>query len=70
MSRAKTTYRFTLQADGVQIEELGVMALRDDDEAAAFGQRVARDLAKGPDQHPGAIAIIKRGRTVRRIPVE
>jgi hypothetical protein len=63
-------YCFTLQADGTLIEELGFMALRNDSEAVAFGEQIARDLANGVDQQPGAaIAITKRARTVHRIPV-
>jgi hypothetical protein len=64
-------YRFVLQADGTLVEELGFMALRDDGEAVAFGEQIARDLANGLDQQSGAaIAITKRARTVHRIPVQ
>ena len=70
MKPADTIYRFALQSDGVEVEDLGVMSLRDDAEATAFGERVARDLAAGPAQPPGAaLAIIARSRTVRSIPV-
>jgi hypothetical protein len=54
----------------VEIEELGTMALGNDVEASDFGAGIARDLANGLDKPSGAIAIIKRGRTVRSIPVE
>jgi hypothetical protein len=55
----------------VDIEELGVMALCDDGEAADFGERVARDLANGSGHRPGeAIAITRRARPVRSIPIE
>ena len=71
MSQTKTIYLFVLQTHGVQIEELGVMALGDDAEATAFGERVARDLANDPDKpHGTSIAIKKRARTVHSIPVE
>jgi hypothetical protein len=71
MSRAKAIYCFALQTDGVQIEELGAMALCDDVEAVAFGERVARDLANGLEQQPGtSIAVKRRTRTVRSIPVK
>jgi hypothetical protein len=65
-----TSYRFALQSRGTVIEELGVMALPNDDEALAFGQQVAQDLADDPGQQAGvAVAVIKGARTVRSIPV-
>jgi hypothetical protein len=64
-------YRFALQNSGTVIEELGVMALPNDDEALAFGQQVAQDLADDQDQQAGvAVAVIKGARTVRSIPVK
>jgi hypothetical protein len=65
-----TKYRFALQKDGTPIEELGAMALPDDGEALAFGQRIAHDLADGQGEQAGvAVAVIKGTRTVRSIPL-
>jgi|RhiMethySRZTD1v2_1073278.scaffolds.fasta_scaffold762490_1 hypothetical protein len=62
-------YRFALQNDGKQIEELGSMAMPDDRDAVAFAELIARDLANG-SQRGWAVAIVKGTRTVRSIPVE
>lgn len=57
------SYRFALQNRDTAIEELGVMALPNDDEA--------HDLADDPGQQAGAaVAVIKGTRTVRCIPLK
>jgi len=62
-------YRFAMQNDGKQIEELGGLAMRDDGEALAFGEQIARDLADG--SQPGlAVAIFEGARTVGSVRVE
>jgi len=63
------SYRFAMQNDGTQTEELGGMSMRDDGDALAFAERIARDLAD--DSHPGlAIAIFEGARAVGSIRVE
>jgi hypothetical protein len=43
-------YQFNLH-DDTQVEELGSMALVDDDAALAFGKQVIRDLLDKDDDH-------------------
>jgi hypothetical protein len=64
-------YRFALRTTAPEPEYLGAIALRDDDEAVAFAEQVARDVASDLEREPGlAVTIIKSERTVGSIPVK
>jgi hypothetical protein len=59
-------YRFVSRT-GSQVEELGVMPLRDDKEAAAFGQSVVREMIQGTRKNAAVLDIFAGKRTVSRI---
>jgi hypothetical protein len=61
-------YKFALLA-GARAEELGAMGMRDDSEAIAFGEQLARDLASAKQRKDSAVAIIQGERTVGSIPL-
>jgi hypothetical protein len=65
-------YRFDLQNNARQIEDLGGVVLADDGEALAFAKRVIRELLdKNPEQHARWSMDITEGeRTVSSIPLE
>jgi hypothetical protein len=47
-----TNYRFSIQnEDGSDRENIGCMALLDDDEASFFGKRVIREMMHGDAKH-------------------
>ena len=62
-------YLFVLRADASDAEQLGFMALPNDDEAIAFAEQVARDLARDPEHRDLKVAVVKDRRTVGTIPI-
>jgi hypothetical protein len=62
-------YRFVIHS-GDTVEALGVMPLRDDDDARLFGFEVIRDLMVNAAPHYAAytMVIIRGERTVASIP--
>jgi len=64
-------YCFALHCDDGLLEQLGHMALRDDDEALDFGKQIARDLADEDVERQVVrkIVVTRNRHTVSALPI-